>query len=57
MRENLLRGVSGLLSWREDGTPGVLTVLGGGSATPVLVAYVIVFGGIAAALARRRELA
>jgi len=35
----------------------VLTVLGGGSAALVLVAYVIAFAGIAAALVRRRELA
>jgi len=82
--ENLLRGVSGLLSWLqpiadafpgtaagslagvvgavpeaggEDGTPGVLTVLGGGSATLLLVAYVIAFAGIAAALVRQRDLA
>lgn len=81
--ENLLRGVSGLLSWLEpittafpgsaagslagavgaspissggDGTPGVLTVLSGGSATLVLVAYVIAFAGIAAALVRQRDL-
>ncbi len=57
MRENLLRGVSGLLSWREDGTPGVLTVLSGGSAALVLVAYVIAFAGTAAALVRQRDLA
>jgi len=82
--ENLLRGVSGLLSWLqpiadafpgtaagslagvvgavpeaggEDGTPGVLAVLGGGSATLLLVAYVLAFAGIAAALVRQRDLA
>jgi ABC-2 type transport system permease protein len=82
--ENLLRGVSNLLSWLEplteafpgtaagslagavgatplsagdDGTPGVLTVLGGGTATWMLVAYVIVFAGLATGLVRRRDLA
>ena len=82
--ENLLRGVSGLLSWLEpivnafqgtaagsvagavgatpvsrgdEGTPGVLTVLGGGSATLLLLAYVLVFAGTASALVRQRDLA
>lgn len=41
----------------EDGTPGVLTVLGAGSATLLLVAYVLAFAGIAAALVRQRDLA
>jgi hypothetical protein len=35
----------------------VLTVLGGGSATLVLIAYVVAFAGIAAALVRQRDLA
>ena len=81
--ENLLRGVSGLLSWLgpitdafpgtaagslagvvgatplgsgDDGTPGVLTVLGGPTATWTLIAYLIAFAGIAAALVRQRDL-
>ena len=75
--ENLLRGVSNLLTWLEpiteafpgtaagslagavgatpvgagdDGTPGVLTVLGGTTAILMVVAYVITFAGIAAAI-------
>jgi len=40
----------------DDGTPGVLTVLSGGSATLLLVAYVLAFAAIAAALVRQRDL-
>lgn len=81
--ENLLRGVSGLLSWLgpitdafpgtaagslagavgatpegggESGTPGVLTVFGGGTATIIIVGYVLAFAAIATVLVRQRDL-
>jgi len=40
-----------------DGTPGVLTVLDGGTATGVLVAYLVGFAIVSLVLVRRRDLA
>lgn len=40
----------------DDGTPGVLAMLDAATATWLLVAYVLVFAGIAAGLIRQRDL-
>lgn len=40
----------------EDGTPGVLTVLDGGTAAAWLATYLVVFVGVATYLVRRRDL-
>ena len=40
----------------SNGTPGVLDTLGGGAATGLLAAYVVVFVGLTAWLTRRRDI-
>jgi hypothetical protein len=53
-----LAGATGATPVGEpDGTPGVLDVLGAGTATAATLAYIVAFAGLAALLVRRRDLA
>jgi hypothetical protein len=52
-----LAGATGATPVGEpDGTPGVLDVFGGGTATVATLAYIVAFAGLAALLVRRRDL-